>query len=126
MAIHFNAVLREAGLAPADVRLLRHKDNRSAKGRTPYELWRDDRPKFDLYQATQRSENRQKLRAPFWASFVGTPSDETLFVGIYRVQERRLLERDMLMPHMEGVDLAGTCDWYELVLEDALADVRGR
>ena len=63
MSIMFNTVLLAAGFRLADVRLLRHKDQRAAKGRSPYELWRDDRPQFDLYQATQSVENRNKLKA---------------------------------------------------------------
>jgi hypothetical protein len=58
-------IFREAGLNLADVRLLRHKDKRASKGRTPYELWRDDRQQFDLYQSTQSIENRRKLSARY-------------------------------------------------------------
>jgi hypothetical protein len=122
----FNWILREAGLPLAEVRLLRHKDNRAAKGRNPYELWRDDRPKFDLYQATQNLRNESKLRAPYWASFVGTPSGETLFVGLFSVRNRRLLEQDTPMPQMDGVDKAGTCHIYDLALEPQLSDLIGR
>jgi hypothetical protein len=106
MPIFFTQVLREAGFPPVDVRLLRHKDRRAAKGRTPYELWRDNRPQFELYQATQKVENRHRLKSEFWASFVGTPADETMFVGVWRVRARRLLEKDLPKPHMEGVDIA--------------------
>jgi hypothetical protein len=42
MPIMFNSVLREAGLPLKDVILLRHQDQRAERGRTPYELWRDD------------------------------------------------------------------------------------
>jgi hypothetical protein len=82
MPIMFSSILLDAGIPLADVRLLRHKDNRAAKGRTPYELWRDNRPQFDFYQSTQRVENRAWFNAVYWASFVGTPADETLFVGL--------------------------------------------
>ncbi len=126
MPMMFNMLLREAGLALADVRLLRHKDKRAAKGRTPYELWRDNRQQFDLYQATQRVGNRDKLRAPCWASFLGTPSDETLFVGLYGVKYRRLLEQDTPKPHMDGVDKAGSCDVYELTLVQDFIDLVGK
>ena len=54
MHIMFNSILREAGIAPENVRLILHKDKSAKKGRSPYELWRDDRPKFELYQSTQR------------------------------------------------------------------------
>jgi hypothetical protein len=126
MTIMLNTILREAGLEPEDVRLLRHKDNRAARGRSPYELWRDNRPQFDLYQATQSVENRAKLRAAHWVSFVGAPGDETLFVGVYRVGSRRVLERDLPKPHMDGVDKAGSCDLYDLTIETMLADLVGR
>jgi len=124
--IMFNTLLLEAGIPLADVRLLRHKDRRAAKGRSPYELWRDDRQQFELYQSTQRIENRAKLNASYWASFVGTLSDETLFVGIYSVKNRRLLEQDTPMPHMDGVDKAGSCDMYDLLLDPALSDMVGK
>lgn len=125
MSIMFNTVLEAAGFRLADVRLLRHKDRRAAKGRTPYELWRDNRPQFDLYQSTQNVGNQAKLSAPFWASFVGTPNDETLFVGVYSVANRRLLEQDTPKPHMDGVDAAGSCHWYDLTLQENLGDLTG-
>ena len=126
MPIMFNTILLAADFDVGDVRLLRHKDTRAAKGRTPYELWRDDRQQFDLYQATQSVKNESKLRASFWASFVGTPSDETLFVGIYGVKNRRLLEQDTPKPHMDGVDEAGSCHIYDLTLGPRLDDLIGK
>lgn len=126
MPIMFNTILREAGLSLAGIRLLRHKDTRAARGRTPYELWRDNRSQFDLYQATQSVGNESKLRAPYWASFVGTPSDETLFVGLYAVKNPRLLEQDTPKPHMDGVDEAGSCHVYDLTLEQQLSDLIGK
>jgi hypothetical protein len=126
MPIMFNTILLAADFRLADVRLLRHKDKRAAKGRTPYELWRDDRQRFDLYQATQSLGNRNRLRAPYWASFVGTPSGETLFVGVYGVKNQRLLEQDTSMPHMDSVDVAGSCDVYDLTLEQKLDDLIGK
>ena len=99
MPITFNTILRAAEFRLADVRLLRHKDSRAEKGRTPYELWRDEREKFDLYQSTQGVVHESKLNTLYWASFVGTNNDETLFVGMYRVKNRRLLKRDLPRPH---------------------------
>jgi formylglycine-generating enzyme required for sulfatase activity len=106
----FNGLLREAGLSPRDVRLVRHADSRAAKGRSPYDLWHNNRPQFELYQSTQGFDNRKKLTAPYWAVFLGTPDGGTLFVGLYGVKYRGLLERDTPMPHMDGVDKAGTLD----------------
>jgi hypothetical protein len=126
MPIMFNTILLAVNFHLADVRLLRHKDTRAEKGRTPYELWRDDCQQFVLYQATQSIKNRGKLRAPYWASFVVTPGDETLFAGIYSVKNQRLLEQDTPMPHMDGVDKAGSCDVYDLALEQRLGDLVGK
>jgi hypothetical protein len=76
MPLMFNTLLREAGIPLADVRLLRHKDQRAAKGRTPYELWRDDRQQFESYQSIHGIDGRKKLTVAYWASFVGTPGDK--------------------------------------------------
>ena len=125
MPITFNMLLQAADFNLADVRLLRHKDNRSIKGKTPYELWRYDRPKFDLYQSTQGVKNRSKFNAPYWAVFLGTPTDETLFAGIYHAKHRGLLDKDQPMPHRDGIDKAGTCDLYDLTLDERLAEYIG-
>lgn len=114
MPIMFNSILTAHGIPVSDVRLLRHKDKRAEKGRTPYELWTKDRPRFEDYQSTQHPDNHDKLNAPFWASFVGTPSDETLFVGLYRVKYLGRNAEDRQLPHMEGIDPAGTSDTYEI------------
>lgn len=126
MPIMFNTILREAALPLSDVRLLRHKDQRAAKGRTPYELWRDNRQKFELYQSTQGIKNRKYLNSRYWASFVGTPNNETIFVGLYGVKYRGLLVQDTQMPHMDGVDKAGSCDSYELTIEQGFGDLDGK
>ena len=88
----FNTLLVEAKIPLASVRLLRHKDQRADKGRSPYELWRDNR-QFDSYQSRQNIKAREKLKAVYWASFVGTFGDETLFVGLYRVKHLGLLKK---------------------------------
>lgn len=126
MPIMFNTILREAGLPLGDVCLLRHQDNRAERGRTPYELWRDDRPAFYLYQSHQRVEARRKFSRRYWASFVVTSTDETLFVGIYAATHRGLLDQDTPQPHRNGFDEAGSCDVYDLSTETVLSDLIGR
>jgi len=126
MPILFNAILCETGLPLADIRLVRHKDKKASRGRTPYELWRDDRQQFELYQSTQSIKNRKKFTAPYWAVFIGTLSDETMFAGLYAVSYKGLLKKDRPMPHMEGIDKAGTCDDWDLTLQDALSDLIGK
>ena len=122
----FNAILEMAGFDVKDVRLLRHKDRRAKKNRTPYELWQKDLPKFELYQAKQSFENESRLKARYWASFVGTPDKETLFVGIYEILSVRVLERDMPLVYEDGVDKAGSCNFYDLVLDPRLNEQIGK
>ncbi len=85
MPIMFNSVLAEAGVAAESVLLLRHQDAHAKLGRTAYRLWRDDRSAFEQYQSGQRSDFRKRFARPYWASFVGAPEGQTLFVGLYRV-----------------------------------------
>lgn len=126
MSIRFNSIVKDAGLAPQEVSLLRHQDNRASKGRTPYVLWRDHRDDFEFYQSHQSIKNRPKFQRPYWAAFVGTPDNETLFVGVYAASYRGLLDHDTKLPHTEGIDKAGSCDVYDVRLHDALADLRGK
>ena len=126
MPIMTNTILRDAGLELEDIRLIRHKDKRAMKGRSPYELWRDNRSLFDSYQSKQSIANRKKLTAPYWAVFVVNLSNETMFAGLYAVKYRGLLEQDTPMPHMNGIDKAGSCDVYDLVLQDTLRDLIGK
>lgn len=78
----FNDLLALAGLDSADVRLVRHQDNRVGRGRL-YEAWRNDRAAFEAYQSVQRKD-----RFPvggLLSGFVVTEAQKTVFVGIYRV-----------------------------------------
>ena len=126
MPIMFNTILHQEGLDLNTIRLVKHKDMRAKRGTTPYELWRDNRPQFEVYQSTQSFSNRSKLNAPFWAVFVVNFSNETLFAGLYSAHYKGVLEKDILRPHMDGVDKAGTCDFYDLRLNDILSDLTGR
>lgn len=127
MPIMLNTVLHEAGLPLSEVRLVRHKDKSATKGRSPYELWRDNRPQFDLYQSSQSFEKRKMFSAPYWAVFIANFNNETMFVGVYRVKYRGLWENDTPKPHIEGaVQLAGSCDGYDLALDDAMSDLIGK
>jgi hypothetical protein len=59
--------------------------------------------------------------------FLGTPTDEALFVGLYSVMYRGLLEEDQLMPHMPAqMYKAASWDRYDLTLRQSLSDLIGR
>jgi hypothetical protein len=128
MPMMFNSLLSEAGLALGDVRLLRHADSkRSRKGRTPYELWRDDRPAFDLYQSIQSIESRGDFgSANHWASFAGTEDGETLFLGLYNAEFLGLLRQDVPTPNRDDIDRAGTCHSYNVSETELLGEYRGK
>ncbi|GJE44397.1 GIY-YIG nuclease family protein [Methylobacterium soli] len=127
MPLLFNSLLHQAEIAPEDVRLLRHQDNRATKGRTPYALWRNDRSAFELYQSIHSLRNRQVLSSrPLWASFVGTPARETLFVGLYRVRSVGPMQVDTPEPINDRILAAEEHDLYELEPDERLADLAGK
>jgi hypothetical protein len=127
MPILLNSLFHEAGLPLSDLRLLRHADNTAAKGRTPYELWRDERSQFESYQSVQSFARRSSFGdAPYWASFASTPDGHTLFLGLYAVTFQGVLDVDLPKPHMEGFDMAGSVHRYALALTDHLIDLAGK
>jgi hypothetical protein len=126
MPVRLNILLSSVGLDPAGVRLLRHKE-RAAPGCGPYELWRDDPPRFETYQARQGVGHRAHLGgARHWAGFVVTPADDTLFVGIWEVLGRCLIEVDEPRIQRDEVQPAGTYDLYNVARTGLLKDVAGR
>ena len=82
--IEFNTFLESEGISPAEVKLVRHQDNRLPGSPTPYQMWRAADGRLDLYQKIQRRPVFKGAR--LLASFVATPFSETLFVGIYEVR----------------------------------------
>lgn len=127
MPILFNSLLAQFELTPAEVILLRHQDTRAGTRRTPYELWRDDRPAFEVYQSFQTIKNRARFtRAPNWASFVGTPDGATMFVGMYAASYKGLLTVDTPQPHSDKIDTAGSRDVYDLQLDARFSDLEGK
>lgn len=126
MALLLNSLFRQFDILPSSVRLLRHQDGRADRGRTPYELWRDDRSSFEYYQTTQSPKNRARLQAEYWASFVVPTTGDTMLAGFYRCSYVGLNDADRQWTHTEGVDPVGTCDLYDLVLDQRFDDLHGR
>ncbi len=121
-----NRIFLDAGLQLCDIRLIRLKDNSSKKGRSPYELWRDNRSEFERYQSIQRIEKRNIFNAPFWAVFIVNLDNKTMFAGLYAVKYCGLLQQDTPKPSTDGVDKALSCDFYELKLHEKLCDLIGK
>ena len=126
MPIMFNTVIQEAGIQSKSVRLIRHKDKRAKQGLTPYELWRDDRHQFEVYQSVQNIFYRKQMKAPYWAVFIVNLNEETMFAGLYAVYYKGLLRQDTIAPHTGKVDKAGKYDEYELKPQDELSDLIGK
>lgn len=120
--IGFNALLREAGIDPADVKLVRHQDTRHPERPTPYELWTCADGRFDLYQKIQK---RAVFKgAKFVASFVANPFDETLFVGLYRNKGVGKAKQKLTDP-ISGKNVGGF-NFYDLVPNSRLKEYEGR
>lgn len=123
MPLRFNMLLRDEGIDPSDVRLLRHQ-TKKGPGRTPYTLWRDDPAGFEKYQSIQHTERRSHFNGRYWASFVVPPSGGTLFVGMF--------EATLIGPVPEGTidPLTGRIlnqyDYYTCNRFEALSDCVGR
>lgn len=122
----FSTLLQTAGLSPQSVRLLRHQDNNFPRPTTAYSLWRDHRDVFEAYQQTQSFGNEPKLRAPYWATFVGLPDNETLFAGLYEAALEGPLLTDRPHPVSGPSERAGSSNMYRLTASNILAEYEGR
>ena len=120
--IRFNTLLREEGVDPGDVKLVRHQDTRYRGRPTPYQLWLADDGKFEFYQ---RIQGRFVFNdATMLASFVATPFDETLFVGLYDIKNVGAVAPGTI-DFISGADVSGL-HLYELQLSPKLNEYRGR
>ena len=78
--------------------------------------------RFELFQ---RIQGKDRFKRVEWlVSFVATPLDETLFVGVYRVRGVGTAPLGMTSP-VRGHDAAGKF-LYDLELDEALRDYAGR
>jgi hypothetical protein len=117
-----NAILRHEGIDPSNVRLVRHQDQRAGVHLTPYNLWRAGDGRLELYQRIQR---RQVFTVGnLLASFVATPSDETMFIGLYKVTGLGVAPVGTTDPAIL-VDQAGL-NLYEIQQEPLLTDYVGK
>lgn len=118
--ITFNTLLADVEIDSAKVKLARHQDNRF--DRTPYHLWKQEIGGFELYQSLQSKPRFSE--AAFLASFVATPLNETLFVGLYRIDGVRPAPPDVIDP-LSG-PASGERFQYDLKPVDEMHDYIGR
>lgn len=118
----FHVFLAHAGLNPAEVKLVRHQDARYPGRPTPYQLWCANDGRFDAYQ---RIQSRERFKhATHIASFVGTPLNETLFVGLYEVGGWSSPPLGLRDP-ISGEDISKFY-FYDLTLTPLLSEYHGR
>jgi hypothetical protein len=116
--LKFNTLLKESEIDPKDVQLVRHQD-RGPTGATPYLLMRESPQIFELYQSIQ---GREVFRRKLFASFVVTPSFETLFVNLYTVEAPRRNSSPEMCPLRRKTHEAGKCWVYPLSPDNRLID----
>ena len=118
--IEFNALLRDEDIKPQDVKLVRHQHTRWPL--RPYQVWIAADGRFDLYQNIQRRPVFKRARTI--ASFVATPLDETLFIGLYKINGVGTAPSELIDP-ISGKDVGGF-NLYDTTLSSKLGDYRGR
>ncbi len=118
----FNDLLRDAGVDLKKTRLVRHQDRNTVTGQSIHDLWSADDGRFQTYQ---RIQGRDRFKEADWiASFVATPLNETLFVGVYRIGGVSTAPPGTIDP-MSGHDVTGY-RLYDLAIDDALSKYVGR
>ena len=128
ISLTFNDLLLKAHIDPSVVRLMRHQDASADPGRTPFSLWRNSPADFVAYQSRQSLRAERQLKdSRYWASFVVTPSGETLLTDIYSVRYLGLGTNDLPAVHRAAaVDSAGTYVLFDLTPLETFAGMRGR
>ncbi len=117
----FNAILRHEGIDPKQVRLVRHQDNRSSVNCTPYNLWRAGDGRLETYQRIQKREVFDV--GSLLASFVATPTNDTLFIGLYRVDGIGIAPKGTIDPVAQAE--RGGLHLYDIRREERLSDYAG-
>lgn len=109
-------MLVEAGLSPRDVCLLRHKDTQARRvvRHTNCGAISWSGPGTSRILGISTATNRLRRQ------------NETLFVGLYGVKYRGLIECDTPMLTRDDIDKAGSCDVYDLTVQEPLRDLIGR
>lgn len=126
MLLTFQNLLIEAGIPPVDARLLRHAKGSGTPGMHPYVAWRDHRNLFDEYQVRQVAGSRRFFSAPYWAAFLATPSRETMFVGLYRVEIAEAASAANTCPLTGRQNAEGFTDCYTLLKVDEFQPFEGK
>jgi hypothetical protein len=129
----FNLLLERAGINPKDVYLVRHQDKRTPKrvlrsrnsSLSLYELWVTKPREFEKYQQLQGSNRFGKRN--HLASFVVTPSKDTLFVGIYKKHSAGKPPADLHECPFSGRRVNRKTDfYYDLEKDQSFSEFEGK
>jgi hypothetical protein len=116
----FNSILRHENIDPGGVRLVRHQDTRPGR-LTPYNLWRSGDDRFETYQ---RMQSRNVFAVgDLLASFVATPADETLFIGLFRINGAGTVPPGTIEPSTQAESDATI--FYDTCRDERLSDYIG-
>lgn len=127
MAMLFNDLLSQAGIDPANVRLLRHHTAIGLGSQSLYDLWSRDRKAFELYQSTQDSSKTLFRSGSVWAAFVSPGGGRTLFAGLYDAEfvDQRAATWDC--PYRGGKPGGGApIDYFKTRLRPELSELAGQ
>lgn len=85
MRIKFNTVLRQFGVDPCTVLLIRHTE--SKRFDNLYDVWKQGGILFSRFLTNRGNGDRTKLTGrPNWAHFVRDPYGETLFISLVKAR----------------------------------------
>ncbi len=124
MSFRFNMLLRETGVPPNQMRLLRH--NPVVAKRSLVDVWRSDCAFFEAYQSTQDAAKRSSFTRPWWAAFIGTWDGRTMFAGLYEAGAPSLIEAAFTAEISGETHEPGTVSRYPLSRSDLLAGYESR
>jgi HNH endonuclease len=123
----FNEMLVEAGIDPADVRLLRHHTQPGLGGMSLYDLWNRDVDGFERYQSTQKEGLPVFRTAKYFAAFVCPDPATTLFAGLYEAEFDGTRQVDWLCPYRGNKPGDGApVDVFRTTLRPELAEHIGQ
>lgn len=117
-----NTLLKEAGLDPKEVKLLRHSESKTKV--SLWEVWLKERVEFEIYQSIQPPNNFKDVR--YLATFIVNKKGETVFGGIYENNGSEPISAETKCPvHPEKVNYKED-HVFELTLIDNLKGLIGK
>jgi hypothetical protein len=119
----FNQLLVSVDLPLDRTRFVRHKDDRPTAKTQPYWLWQRQDGSLEEYQRIQVKDVFEP--GQYLASFVVSPKDENIFVGVYHVLERSKVEDPKRTCPVSGASVLGNF-LYRIERLDLLKEYEGR